>query len=278
MNDAVICSAENKKLSLKESSGWFAAGSSFRRALTVLSDGAFRLFALICLEADRQTGGLEASYSELAKALGKSKRAIGGYVAELEKSAVCQITAARNQHGRTTFQVRDEFWPYRRISHAQPPADAELQQYIDSVWECCRSLGDVQVGFGPSDVSIAKDLYERRIPLGVIRDAMLLGACRKYESWLNGGLAQPIRTLRYFEQIITEVRNEPLPAGYSNYLRLTLKRYATVWAAAGGKIGRTQPVPFPGTAGREGTLTEFPPTANVLAQKSNRQGAPEETK
>jgi hypothetical protein len=246
-NDAVICSAENKKLRLKEASGWFAAGASFRRALTVLSDGAFRLFALICLEADRQTGCFEASYSDLAKALGKSKRAIGCYVAELENTAVCQIIAARNQHGRTAFQVRDEFWPYRRISHAQPSADAELEQYVDSVQECCVGLGDVHVGFRPNDVSVAKDLYERRIPVGVIRDALVLGACRKYQSWLNGGTAQPIRTLRYFEEIITEVRDQPFPAGYSNYLRLTLQRFASAWAAAGGKVGRTQKVPVPGT-------------------------------
>src|SRR6266446_5324121 len=227
MKDPTCC--ENVNLSLKESSGWFAAGSSFRRALTMLSDGAFRLFALICLEADRQTCCFQVSYTELAKALGKSKRAIGCYVAELETAAVCQITAARNQHGRTEFQVRDEFWPYRRIVHAQPPVDAELEQYIDSVRECCLSLGDIQVGFRASDVSVAKEFYERRIPLGVIQDAMLLGACRKYESWLNGKPTQPIRTLRYFEEIITEVRKQPFPAGYSNHLRRTLKRYATAW-------------------------------------------------
>jgi len=251
MNDAAVCSNENERLSLKESSGWFAAGSSFRRALTVLSDGAFRLFALICLEADRQTGCFEASYTELAEALGKSKRAIGGYVAELQTIAVCEITAARNQHERTAFQVRDEFWPYRRIAHAQPSVDAEREQYIHSVRECYLSMGDIHVEFRPSDVSIAKEWYERRIPLGVIRDAMLLGACRKYQSWLNGKPPQPIRTLRYFEEIITEVRNQPLPAGYSNYLRRTLKRYATAWAAAGGKTGRTQRVPFV-VAGKEG--------------------------
>jgi len=251
MNDATVCSTENERLSLKESSGWFAAGASFRRALTVLSDGAFRLFALICLEADRQTGCLEASYRDLAKALGKSKRAIGGYVAELENTAVCQITAARNQHGRTAFQVREEFWPYRRKVQAKPPVDAELERYTDSIRECYLSLGDIGTEFHPSDVSIAKELYERRIPLGVIRDAILLGACRKYQSWLNGKPAQPIRTLRYFEGIITEVRNEPLPAGYSNYLGRTLQRFATAWAAAGGKTGRTQRVPFV-VAGKEG--------------------------
>ena len=232
--------AKNERLSVKESSGWFAAGASFRHALTVLTDGAFRLFALVCLEADRQTGCFEASYSELAKALGKSKRALGSYVAELEHAAVCDITSGRNQHERTVFQDRDEFWPYRRNLHAQPPVDAELQQYINSIRECYLSLGDIHVEFHPSDVSIAKQLYERRIPLGVIRDAMLLGACRKYQSWLNGKPAQPIRTLRYFEEIITEVRNEPLPAGYSNYLRRTLERYATAWTAA-GRQGRSSP-------------------------------------
>src|SRR5439155_10170606 len=122
MNDAMVCSTENERLSLKESSGWFAAGASFRRALTVLSDGAFRLFALICLEADRQTGCFAASYSNLAKALGKSKRAIGGYVAELENTAVCQITAAGNQHGRNLFQILDEVWPNPRNRAGQPPA------------------------------------------------------------------------------------------------------------------------------------------------------------
>ena len=57
---------------LKEASGWFAAGDSFRRAVTALSDGAFKLFAYICLEADRRTGRLLMTQTELAQALGKS--------------------------------------------------------------------------------------------------------------------------------------------------------------------------------------------------------------
>jgi hypothetical protein len=38
-------------LCLKESSGWFVAGASFQRALRTLSDGAFKLFTYLCLEA-----------------------------------------------------------------------------------------------------------------------------------------------------------------------------------------------------------------------------------
>src|SRR2546427_10344233 len=55
---------------LKEPTGWFAAGRSFRQALTLLSDGAFKLFAYICLEADRRTGRFETTQRELAQALG----------------------------------------------------------------------------------------------------------------------------------------------------------------------------------------------------------------
>ena len=71
-------------LRLKEPCGWFAAGASFRRALRTLSNGAFRLFAYLCLEADRQTGCFEAAQGELANAIGKSRRIVGKYIEELE--------------------------------------------------------------------------------------------------------------------------------------------------------------------------------------------------
>ena len=58
---------------LKEPSGWFAAGASFRGALRTLSDGAFKLFAHLCLEADRRTGCYEAVQAELARAIGKEQ-------------------------------------------------------------------------------------------------------------------------------------------------------------------------------------------------------------
>ena len=41
--------SKSERMSLKETTGWFAAGNAFRKALGLLSDGAFRLFAHICL-------------------------------------------------------------------------------------------------------------------------------------------------------------------------------------------------------------------------------------
>jgi hypothetical protein len=94
-------SSKGQKLTLKEPTGWFAAGESFRRALLLLSDGAFKMFAYLCLQADRRTARVETTHRELAQALGKSKRAIGTYVGELEKHRICCAHA-----GETSLPAR----------------------------------------------------------------------------------------------------------------------------------------------------------------------------
>ena len=43
---------------LKRRSGFFAAGAQFERALGELSDSAFKLYAHVCLQAERATGQL----------------------------------------------------------------------------------------------------------------------------------------------------------------------------------------------------------------------------
>lgn len=106
--------AREKGMSLKESSGWFAAGESFHKALTVLSDGAFKLFAWLCLKADRRTGRYETTQKELAVLLSKSRRVVGSYIAELQEQGVCAVCSGKNQFARTTFQICDHYWPYHR--------------------------------------------------------------------------------------------------------------------------------------------------------------------
>lgn len=219
---------------LKESTGWFAAGQSFRQALTLLSDGAFKLFAHVCLEADRRTGRFEASHKDLASALGKSKRIIGRYVAELEAGETCKITPARNQYARTTFEVCDAFWPYRRLETPRKPA--ELRQYVNSVRESFLTLGCTSGSFGAADHATAKELYERGVPVGVVRDAMLMGALRKYSAWLNGTPSAPIQRLRYFESVIAEVQESALPPDYSGYLQRTLERVAAAWTTKSAAV------------------------------------------
>jgi hypothetical protein len=73
-----------------------------------------------------------------------------------------------------------------------------------------------------TDDATARRLHARGIPLSAIHDALVLGALRKYRSWLEGGA---IATLRYFEPIVEEVVNKPLPAGYDQHLRDKLKNF-----------------------------------------------------
>lgn len=292
-------------LALKEASGWFAAGESFRCALTALSDGAFKLFAYVCLQADRRTGRLLITQTELAQALGKSRRIIGAYVAELQAQGVCCVRTGRNQFARTVFEVSDAYWPYERRHQIEtepslsthqggekggyqnidpreivdpgasqeaifstgsaqavgtrPKGDtdkcatdsaaanrndshqpeilaavdhrisADESHYIEAVRRTFLSLGCTRGVFRTTDDATARRLHARGIPLSAVHDALALGALRKYRSWLEGGAGEAIATLRYFEPIVEEVINKPLPPGYDQYLRDKLQKFRAEW-------------------------------------------------
>jgi hypothetical protein len=217
----------NERLSLKQTTGWFPAGDTFRKALAILSDGAFRLFAYLCLEADRRTGRVQATHKELALAMGKSKRAMGSYIAELEAREICSVNPGKNQFAHTTFEISDSYWPYRRSDACPEPP--EQKAYVESVRACFLSLGCGSGKFGAADAADARDLQRRGIPMAVTEAAMLMGACRKYSSWFEGNALEPIQSLRYFDQLIAEIQKEPLPSAYPAYLREKIKKLAALW-------------------------------------------------
>ena len=217
----------NERLSLKQTTGWFPAGAAFRKALAMLSDGAFKLFAFLCIEADRRTGRFQTTHKELALAMGKSKRAIGSYIAELEARGICSVNPGKNQFAHTTFEISDSYWPYQRSGDC--PESPEQKAYVESVRTCFLSLGCGTGEFGITDAADARDLQQRGIPLLVIEEAMLVGACRKYSCWFEGNALEPIRSLRYFDPLIAEIQKEPLPSGYPIYLREKIKKLAALW-------------------------------------------------
>ena len=215
---------------LKEPTGWFAAGERFRNALIKLSDGSAKLFAWICLEADRRTGRYSATQVELARVLRKSRNSLAKYIAELQSEGICNIHRGRNQHSPTVFEVRDEFWPYhrtRREAQAETP-DA----YISTIRKTFLGLGCTRQMFSPTDAEMALALKKRGVPLEVVQDALLMGACRKYVSWLNGGPHEPIGSLKYFEAVISEVSRAKLPEGYRGYMEIKVTKWGRQWNAA----------------------------------------------
>jgi biotin operon repressor len=234
-------------LKLKSSSGWFAAGASFQRALTLLSDGAFKLFAYISLEADRGTGRFEASQTDLARVLQKSRRVIGRYIAELERPGICTVSSARNQYGRNIFKILDDYWPYHRPTIAEETKRNEEDAYVAAVRDRFLATGCTRGKFGIGDEMSAKAMKEHGVSLELLQEALLLGACRKYDSWLNGGSPEPIGSLAYFGALVSEVRDHPLPPGYCEYLHTKVAQLARMWeetkaAALRAKNGAYPPI------------------------------------
>ena len=210
---------------LKNPTGWLAAGEGFRKALHSLPDGSFKLFAYLSLQADRRTGRVQATHTELAAALNKSRRTIGIYATELRRKGVCSICPANNQHSKTIFQIRDDYWPYQ----GEPGIEKELTSYVAAIRESFIALGCTTGRFGSGDVRTAENLERRGIPRETVQDAMLMGACRKYASWLNGGKSEPIGSLSYFKALVAEMQDQPLPPGYREYFNMQARKLALIW-------------------------------------------------
>ena len=228
---------QTSRVRVKESRGWFPAGDCVRRARSALSDGAFKLYISISLDADASTGRYEATHQQLATLLGKSKRIIGVYVREIEAQGVCRVQPARNQHARTLFEVCDEYWPYHRIGDGGSGYAREACQqsgetddsYVARIREYFLGLGCVNGSFSSADERFARDLNRRGVPVEMVEDAMLMSAIRKYNSWLTKGASAPIGTLRYVESFIREIDQQPWPTGYREYLEMKLRQFTRLW-------------------------------------------------
>ena len=227
-------------LCLKESSGWFAAGASYRQALRILSDGAFKLFAHLCLEANRRTGRFETVQTELAKAIGKSRRIVGKYIDELERKHVCTVRPASNQYSRTCFEICDEYWPYRRIEETTTADSQAANAYVDAIKNSFVAIGCTTGKFSARDAQIAQDLQTTGVSLETVQNALLIGTVRKYVSWLNGGSPEPIGSLAYFAAIISEIQDRPLSPDYQEYLKRKVGHLKKAWDRESAKTSKNR--------------------------------------
>jgi len=57
----------------------------------------------------------------------------------------------------------------------------------DAVRNFFLGLGFTSRRFGPSEAEQARNLEKRGISLEELQNAMIVGACRKYVSWLSNG-------------------------------------------------------------------------------------------
>jgi hypothetical protein len=206
------------QLVLKQSTGWFAAGWQFAQALEELSDPAFKLYAWVCLRADRHTGQMRSDASALASALKKPEHWVESAVRELVEGRVCLWGDA------DVLEVADRYWPYEKHSR-----QAESRDYVGEVRRMLLARACVRCRFPAADERLAQDLDRRGVLLEQIQRAIWLGCARKYVSLLNGQTSTLITSLRYFVGLIEEVGQTETPETYWQHVRTKAAQLECQW-------------------------------------------------
>jgi hypothetical protein len=216
-------------LRLKNARNWFAAGAEVQQALEILSDGAFKVFMHICLNAGRETGMLHTTQVELARNLKKSHGTIRKYLGEMEKANVCQNRFSNNPVTRGSVQISPAYWPYERET-AQSPTDDGADKFIAEIRKMLEARACVRPSFSTADEIMVRRWFNASVPLDRIRQAILLGCARKYVAWRNNQAVQgPISSLRYFEPILEEIGKQKFDPDYWTYLRFRIQRQEKLW-------------------------------------------------
>ena len=211
---------------LRHSQNW---SEGLLKALT-LPDGVFKLYVWLRLHASIDTGSVEISQLELARALKKAPGTIRANLKILESMNVCRMKFSHNPHAPGWIEIADDYWPYERADAATE--DPELRAYVDRIRQMLAERACVRTPLSAADELLARDWHTRGVPAERIRQAVLLGCGRKYVAWRNGAPRVPIGSLRYFEPILAEMEQQPAPpADYWDYLRERIERMETLWSS-----------------------------------------------
>ena len=227
------------RLILKQPTVWFAAGREVAQALAVLSDGAFKLYIQLCLQADRHTARAQIELTELARVLRKTPTSIEADLGELHGAGVCA-------GWDDAIEIQDQFWPYQKqTTRAGANPQAEFVRQVREVFlkpACVRST------FTAADEKLALSLFQRGVSLEQLRQAIWLGCARKYMALLHGQTQLPITSLAYFASLIEEVIQSQIPEGYWEHVRRKMEGMERRWSQAQRSAPTTQVLP-----------TELPP-------------------
>jgi hypothetical protein len=98
--------------------------------------------------------------------------------------------------------------------------------YIAAVLTLYVDLPDTPLRASAQDQWLARKLYEQGVPLSLVESALLLASLRRLFRPPDLPPLPPIRSFAYFQPVITELQQNPLPDGYLDYLRLKLRNLA----------------------------------------------------
>jgi hypothetical protein len=98
--------------------------------------------------------------------------------------------------------------------------------YVAAVLILYLDLPDTPLRASPADQAFARRLHEQGVALSLVEAALLLASLRRLIRPADRPPLSPIRSLAYFQSVITELQQQPLPDGYLDYLRLKFRRAA----------------------------------------------------
>jgi hypothetical protein len=96
--------------------------------------------------------------------------------------------------------------------------------YIAAVLMLYVDLPETPLRPGPRDQWVARGWQEQGVPISLVEAALLLASLRRLVRPADLPPLPPIRSLAYFQPVIQELQQQPLPDGYLDYLRLKLQR------------------------------------------------------
>jgi hypothetical protein len=222
-----------ESLVLKNPRGWFAAGTEVQKAMNLLTDGAFKLFVYLCLNARRDTGRLEGSLTQLARNLKKQQHTVRLYLREMEKAGICRFQFHHSPLGDGFVEVVEEFWPYQK-SVQEPPIDG-CSEFVAEIRKMLQARACVKTSASTADEILAREWFDSRISLERIEQAILIGCIRKYVSWRNNQTRALIGSLQYFVPVLQEVLETKTDPEYWGYLRYRLVRMENEWKQSYGE-------------------------------------------
>lgn len=219
-------------LTLKNPRGWFAAGAEVQNAMALLSDGAFKLFVYLCLNARRDSGILEASQADLARGLKKTTSTIRRSLGEMEAAGILSHTRfSHHPRGHGVIRIAETFWPYQTLEQ-ETTVDPATDTFVSEVRKMLQARACVQTAFSVADEILARQWLARGITLERIEQAILMGCVRKYVSWRNNPAQAPIASLHYFEPVLEEIDCQKITPDYWDYVRDRLQRMEKLWKEA----------------------------------------------
>ena len=95
--------------------------------------------------------------------------------------------------------------------------------YVAAVLTLYVDLPDTPLRASTQDQRQARSWFDRAVSLSLVETALLLASLRRMCRHPDVPPLPRIRSLAYFQPVIDELLDQPVPAGYLPYLRLKLR-------------------------------------------------------